>query len=126
MHRAGMPKGGILSASHVSATVLVRETLKPVRMRSQSPLSPRELEGPRILLAGLEATVTEHLGRLGTALEAPMTRLIETASQTPKAAAEVITRLREEMTHSSYQMSLLGFEIVKQNSKNPRECSSEG
>ncbi len=52
-------------------------------------------------LAGLETTVTEHLSRLGTALEAPMTRLIETASQTPKAAAEVITRLREEMTHSS-------------------------
>ena len=52
-------------------------------------------------LAQLEGTVSEHLGRLGTALEAPMTRLIETASETPKAAAEVITRLREEMTHSS-------------------------
>ncbi|MDX1803273.1 MAG: DUF802 domain-containing protein [Alcanivorax sp.] len=52
-------------------------------------------------LAGLETTVTEHLTRLGTALEAPMTRLIETASQTPKAAAEVITQLREEMARNS-------------------------
>lgn len=52
-------------------------------------------------LAQLEGTVTEHLSQLGTALEAPMTRLIETASQTPKAAAEVITRLREEMAHNS-------------------------
>ena len=52
-------------------------------------------------LAGLEATVSEHLERLGTALEEPMMRLIETASETPKAAAEVISRLREEMTHSS-------------------------
>jgi len=52
-------------------------------------------------LATLEAAVSEHLARLGTALEAPMTRLIETASETPKAAAEVISRLREEMTRSS-------------------------
>ncbi|EKF74796.1 hypothetical protein A11A3_07228 [Alcanivorax hongdengensis A-11-3] len=52
-------------------------------------------------LAALESTVSEHLTRLGTALEAPMLRLIETASQTPKAAAEVITRLNEEMARSS-------------------------
>lgn len=52
-------------------------------------------------LADLETTVTRHLTDLGTALEAPMTRLIETASETPKAAAEVITRLREEMAQSS-------------------------
>ncbi|MCG8392528.1 MAG: DUF802 domain-containing protein [Pseudomonadales bacterium] len=52
-------------------------------------------------LAELESTVTDHLTRLGTALEAPMTRLIETASETPKAAAEVITRLREEMARNS-------------------------
>ncbi|WP_370210092.1 DUF802 domain-containing protein, partial [Alloalcanivorax venustensis] len=52
-------------------------------------------------LADLEATVTRHLTELGTALEAPMTRLIETASETPKAAADVISRLREEMAQSS-------------------------
>ncbi len=52
-------------------------------------------------LAELEGTVARHLGTLGTALEAPMTRLIETASETPKAAAEVIRQLRQEMTRSS-------------------------
>ncbi|WP_111657219.1 DUF802 domain-containing protein [Isoalcanivorax indicus] len=47
----------------------------------------------------LEARVATHLATLGTALEAPMTRLIETASETPKAAADVISRLREEIGH---------------------------
>lgn len=47
----------------------------------------------------LEGKVATHLATLGTALEAPMTRLIETASETPKAAAEVISRLREEISH---------------------------
>lgn len=52
-------------------------------------------------LAQLEATVTRHLSELGASLEAPMTRLIETASETPKAAAEVIARLQQEMTRNS-------------------------
>eukprot|EP00163_Fabomonas_tropica_P027061 TRINITY_DN5120_c0_g7_i1.p1 TRINITY_DN5120_c0_g7~~TRINITY_DN5120_c0_g7_i1.p1 ORF type:complete len:693 (+),score=109.18 TRINITY_DN5120_c0_g7_i1:611-2689(+) len=52
-------------------------------------------------LESLEATVTRHLGELGTALEAPMTRLIETASETPKAAAEVITQLQSEIARNS-------------------------
>mgnify|MGYP000731213044 FL=1 len=49
-------------------------------------------------LAQLETTVASQLATLGAALEAPMTRLIETASQTPKAAADVIEKLRTEMT----------------------------
>lgn len=49
-------------------------------------------------LSTLESTVAEHLGALGTALEAPMTRLIETASVAPKAAAEVIEQLRREIS----------------------------
>lgn len=48
----------------------------------------------------LEGSVANHLGTLGQALEAPMTRLIETASETPRAAAEVIGQLREELTRS--------------------------
>ncbi|SFM69948.1 DUF802 domain-containing protein [Marinobacter zhejiangensis] len=52
-------------------------------------------------LAELEATVASHLTQLGTALEAPMTRLIETASETPKAAADVITQLRQEMARNA-------------------------
>jgi uncharacterized phage infection (PIP) family protein YhgE len=58
-----------------------------------------ELEGAAVArLAELENSVTEQLATLGQALEAPMTRLIETASETPKAAAEVIGKLREEMS----------------------------
>jgi hypothetical protein len=49
-------------------------------------------------LSELKAAVATHLTTLGTALEEPMTRLIETASQTPKAAADVIEKLRAEMS----------------------------
>lgn len=48
-------------------------------------------------LAALEGTVTGHLMQLGQGLEEPLTRLIETASETPKAAAEVIGQLRTEI-----------------------------
>ncbi len=49
-------------------------------------------------LGELQTAVTSHLGTLGTALEAPITRLIATASEAPKAAAEVIGQLRQEMS----------------------------
>lgn len=49
-------------------------------------------------LSDLEASVATHLTALGQSLEEPMIRLIETASQTPKAAADVIETLRGEMT----------------------------
>ena len=42
--------------------------------------------------------MAEHLATLGAALEAPLTRLLQTASDVPQAAAEVITQLRQEMT----------------------------
>ena len=51
-------------------------------------------------LAELQTAVTQHLTRLGTALEDPITRLIETASEAPKAAAEVIGQLRQEISVS--------------------------
>jgi hypothetical protein len=51
-------------------------------------------------LAELQSTVTAHLSTLGTALEAPINRLIETASEAPKAAAEVIGQLRQEISVS--------------------------
>lgn len=51
-------------------------------------------------LSDLEAKVAQHLGSLGQALEAPMTRLIETASETPRAAAEVIEQLRQEISNN--------------------------
>ena len=51
-------------------------------------------------LAGLEQTVAEHLASLGKELEEPMVRLIEIASETPKAAAEVISQLRGEISNN--------------------------
>ena len=49
-------------------------------------------------LGELQAALADHLAALGSALEAPMTRLIQTASEAPQAAAEVIAQLRQEMT----------------------------
>lgn len=51
-------------------------------------------------LSELQSTVTQHLSSLGMALEAPIARLIETASAAPKAAAEVIGQLRQEISVS--------------------------
>jgi hypothetical protein len=51
-------------------------------------------------LAELQSALTVHLTTLGTALEDPITRLIDTASEAPKAAAEVIGQLRHEISVS--------------------------
>ena len=50
-------------------------------------------------LGELQTAMASHLATLGEALEAPMTRLLETASEAPRAAAEVIAQLRQEMSH---------------------------
>ena len=47
-------------------------------------------------LENLESVLAGHLASLGQALEAPMARLIERASEAPRAAAEVIEHLRSE------------------------------
>jgi hypothetical protein len=49
-------------------------------------------------LAALQAALATQLATLGTALEAPMARLMQTASEAPRAAAEVIGQLREQMS----------------------------
>ena len=51
-------------------------------------------------LGELQTALTGHLSTLGTALEAPITRLIETASEAPRAAAEVIGQLRQQISGS--------------------------
>jgi hypothetical protein len=51
-------------------------------------------------LGELQTAVTAHLTRLGTALEDPIKRLIQTASEAPRAAAEVIGKLRQEVSSS--------------------------
>ena len=50
-------------------------------------------------LDALQTAMASHLATLGAALETPMTRLLETASEAPKAAAQVIAQLRQEMSH---------------------------
>jgi hypothetical protein len=52
-------------------------------------------------LGELQTALTVHLTTLGTALEDPITRLIETASEAPRAAAEVIGKLRQEVSSSA-------------------------
>jgi hypothetical protein len=49
-------------------------------------------------LGELQAAVAQHLATLGAALEAPITRLLNTASEVPQAAAGVISQLRLEMS----------------------------
>ena len=51
-------------------------------------------------LGELQAALATHLTTLGAALEAPLTRLMETASEAPRAAAEVIGQLRQEIARS--------------------------
>jgi hypothetical protein len=48
----------------------------------------------------LQAALAIHLTTLGTALEQPITRLIQTASEAPRAAADVIVQLRQEISNS--------------------------
>lgn len=47
-------------------------------------------------LGELQAAVAQHLSSLGGALEAPITRLLHTASEVPQAAAGVLAQLRRE------------------------------
>lgn len=49
-------------------------------------------------LGELQEALASQLATLGTALEAPMARLMQTASEVPQAAAQVIGELRQEMS----------------------------
>ncbi|HEX7636301.1 MAG TPA: DUF802 domain-containing protein [Noviherbaspirillum sp.] len=51
-------------------------------------------------LGQLQTALASHLTTLGTALEEPITRLIQTASEAPRAAAEVIGQLRQQISSS--------------------------
>ncbi len=54
-------------------------------------------------LGELQAGVAQHLATLGAALEAPLARLLQTASEVPQAAAGVLAQLRQEMAQLSTQ-----------------------
>ncbi|MBY0466750.1 MAG: DUF802 domain-containing protein, partial [Burkholderiales bacterium] len=49
-------------------------------------------------LGELQAALGSQLATLGAALEAPMTRLMQTAAEVPQAAAGMMAELRQEMT----------------------------
>lgn len=49
-------------------------------------------------LSELQAALSRQLATLGAALEAPMSRLMQTAAEAPRAAADLIAQLRQEMT----------------------------
>ncbi|ROZ77641.1 hypothetical protein [Ramlibacter sp. WS9] len=49
-------------------------------------------------LGELQAAVARHLATLGAALEEPLSRLLQTASEVPQAASGVIAQLRQEMS----------------------------
>lgn len=51
-------------------------------------------------LACLESTVAAQLATLTKELEAPMSRLVQSAAETPRAAAEVIAHLRHETANN--------------------------
>ncbi|MDB5822309.1 MAG: hypothetical protein JWR21_1013 [Herminiimonas sp.] len=51
-------------------------------------------------LGQLQAALTTHLTTLGTALEEPISRLIHTASEAPRAAAEMVVQLRQQTSDS--------------------------
>lgn len=57
-------------------------------------------------LGELQAALATHLATLGAALEAPMTRLMQTASEVPQAAAGVIAQLRQEISRIAEQDNL--------------------
>jgi hypothetical protein len=54
-------------------------------------------------LGALEAAVAGHLAALGASLEAPLARLLQTASEVPEAAAGVLVQLRREMAQLAQQ-----------------------
>jgi hypothetical protein len=81
-----------------------RERLDQVAATWRSELaSLRDAEAQRgeaavARLGELQSAVAQHLAQLGAALEAPLTRLLQTASEVPQAAAGVIQDLRGEMS----------------------------
>ena len=93
LHALQSASTGQLAALQATST----ERLDALRVTAGDALSALQTSADG-RLAALQAAVAQHLATLGTALEAPMTRLLETASEAPRAAAEVIAQLRQEMS----------------------------
>ena len=72
-------------------------TLK-TELSSLRDIEERRGEAAVLRLAELQEAVAQHLATLANALEEPMGRLIESASETPRIAAELMAKLRLEMS----------------------------
>ncbi len=64
-------------------------------------------------LTRLEAEVADHLSTLGEEIASPMVKLVETASEAPKAAMDLIARIAEASAHRMEQDAGL-FQAQKQ------------
>lgn len=93
LHGAEVGRGEAVAARLDSMSAVMVERLEALHAAEQG-----RADAALARLAGLEEVVARHLGQLGNALEAPMSRLIETASEAPRAAAEVIEKLRAEIS----------------------------
>ncbi len=78
------------------------QVVKLVRAELGALRDAEELRGNAAVerLGELQTALTSHLSTLGTALEQPISRLIQTAAEGPRAAAEVIVQLRHEISQN--------------------------
>lgn len=92
----------VLQALETTATAMTERSSEVVDVWRSELAALRSDESQRgdaavQRLGELQAALATQLATLGVALEAPMARLLQTASEAPKAAAEVIAQLREQM-----------------------------
>ncbi len=87
------------STSLATLQLTTAEQLEQMQSSAKEGLSMLRNSSEEQLIA-LQTSAAEHLAALGSELEQPMTRLIETASETPRVAAEVIEQLRGELSKS--------------------------
>ena len=80
-----------------SSTRLAAERIEPVVDNAVTRLREDAADAHQ----NWSLTTTQQLTDLGTGLEAPMSRLIQTASQTQNSAADVIAQLQGKMTRDS-------------------------
>lgn len=82
------------------ATGRLQELIAAASTQLQALRSDEQARGEAAIqrLAELQETSSRQLAALGDALEQPMSRLIETASEAPRAAAEVIEQMRGEIS----------------------------
>lgn len=96
LHRLQQQAEQAHTAQQAATQTLLSHTQALAERQTQAQEQSLQHHGER--LDALQAATAQHLATLGSALEAPITRLVQTASQAPQAAAEVIAQLRQEMT----------------------------